>query len=106
MNGKLHKRRAEQTGGPRRSQKSARFGELRLYSRRTELEIGREALNNRSDWKPALARLLARDLSGTDFVLDFVPGPGTLNKIPTTASLVAPTPARASIVWSDAIQSG
>jgi hypothetical protein len=91
MKGKPHKRSVVQTGELRPSQKSGHYGEVRVYSRSTELEVGREALSGPDDYRPAVERLLANAPSERDFVIHFVPSPRTLNKIsmtPTERSFV------------------
>jgi len=87
MKGKSQKRRTTANQDEsQRTLKRNRFGELRAYSKVTEREIGREVLRGPDDSKPALERLLARDPSFTDFVIHFVPGARTVNRILTTSS--------------------
>jgi len=52
---------------------ASEYGEVRIYRRNSDHEIDREALRDPEDYKPALSRLLSRNSSVTDPVVEVVP---------------------------------
>ena len=84
MTGKIRKQKPESTDVPRRSGEGVRYGELRLRSRTTEREIDREVVKEFKDFKSVWERLRAKAPIGEDVVIDFIPSPSTINKLPKT----------------------